>query len=201
MTANGYYHYDPTNFHGPLHFYLLFSGADPFWAPRAGRCACVALFSIASVVLALAYRPFLGRRAAGWAAMAWRCPRRWSFTGRYAIHESELLFFLMLAAWGFLGMAAEAESAISGPPGWDRRGILTKETYVIHLVAFYLGVRALLVCLSSSPGHAAPVPRFLGATRSIPRGENLSRARRAFLLRFGLDLKGLLGIVTTFATG
>src|ERR1700739_3270189 len=24
MTRQGFYHYDPTNFHGPLHFYVLF---------------------------------------------------------------------------------------------------------------------------------------------------------------------------------
>src|ERR1700761_7950524 len=24
MTIHGFYHYDPTNFHGPLHFYILF---------------------------------------------------------------------------------------------------------------------------------------------------------------------------------
>src|SRR5688500_11444002 len=24
MTSTGYYHYEPANFHGPLHFYILF---------------------------------------------------------------------------------------------------------------------------------------------------------------------------------
>ena len=24
MVRNGFYHYDPTNYHGPLHFYALF---------------------------------------------------------------------------------------------------------------------------------------------------------------------------------
>ena len=24
MTRNGFYRYDPTNYHGPLHFYILF---------------------------------------------------------------------------------------------------------------------------------------------------------------------------------
>src|SRR5829696_4835148 len=38
MTEQGFYHYDPTNFHGPLHFYLLFLAQTLFgrhaWALR-----------------------------------------------------------------------------------------------------------------------------------------------------------------------
>ena len=26
MRATGAYHYDPSNYHGPLHFYVLFTG-------------------------------------------------------------------------------------------------------------------------------------------------------------------------------
>jgi hypothetical protein len=42
MTKNGFYRYDPTNYHGPLHFYILFLSQTLFgrnvWALRhAGR--------------------------------------------------------------------------------------------------------------------------------------------------------------------
>ena len=36
MTKNGFYRYDPTNYHGPLHFYILFLVADALRAERLG---------------------------------------------------------------------------------------------------------------------------------------------------------------------
>src|SRR3954466_639495 len=51
MTHTGFYHYDPTNFHGPLHFYVLFVAQTLFgrheWALRLPLAlvstACVAM--------------------------------------------------------------------------------------------------------------------------------------------------------------
>ena len=39
MTRTGYYHYDPGNFHGPLHFYALFLSLT-FFGRMCGHCAC-----------------------------------------------------------------------------------------------------------------------------------------------------------------
>src|SRR4030095_13078844 len=55
ITKNGFYHYDPTNFHGPLHFYILFVMQTLFgreiWALRlplaVAGVGCVALLLFA----------------------------------------------------------------------------------------------------------------------------------------------------------
>src|ERR1700748_2652291 len=60
MTRQGYYHYDPTNFHGPLHFYVLFVAQTLLgrhvWALRLPVC----LVGVGCVMLTLAFRRFLG---------------------------------------------------------------------------------------------------------------------------------------------
>ncbi|HMJ07054.1 MAG TPA: hypothetical protein VK474_12410, partial [Chthoniobacterales bacterium] len=60
MTKTGFYKYDPTNYHGPLHFYILFVcqtllGRN-LWAIRLP----VVLASIFSVHLTLKFEPFVG---------------------------------------------------------------------------------------------------------------------------------------------
>src|SRR5471032_449372 len=51
LISTGYYHYDPTNYHGPLHFYILLIFKILFgrnlWALRLPA----ALFSFASLYL------------------------------------------------------------------------------------------------------------------------------------------------------
>ena len=39
MTRNGYFRYDPTNYHGPLHFYAVFLSQTSS-AAISGRCVC-----------------------------------------------------------------------------------------------------------------------------------------------------------------
>src|SRR3954467_11070449 len=55
---NGFYKYDPTNYHGPLHFYALMLSEALFgrnlWALRLP----VVLVSIASVWMTLKFEPF-----------------------------------------------------------------------------------------------------------------------------------------------
>ena len=53
MTRNGFYRYDPTNYHGPLHFYILLLSEALFgrhiWALRLP----VVLASIGSIFVTL----------------------------------------------------------------------------------------------------------------------------------------------------
>src|SRR5213594_2726301 len=104
MMKNGFYKYDPTNYHGPLHFYVLFLSQTLFgrnvWALRMPAV----LVSIASVWLTLRFDRFLGERACRWAAWAMAVSPGFVFYGRFAIHESEFVFFLMLFAWGMFGI-------------------------------------------------------------------------------------------------
>ncbi len=146
MTHNGFYHYDPTNFHGPLHFYVLF-----LFQTLLGRHVWVlrlpvALCSTACVALTLAYRRYFSVTTCRLAALAMAVSPAMIFYGRYAIHETSLLLALMGTVWGLLGMWQRGDRrdlwvAIAGVTGM----ILTKETYVIHLVALGLAVPVTMV--------------------------------------------------------
>ena len=179
MTREGFYHYDPSNFHGPMHFYLLFIAQALFgrhvWALRLP----VALISTGGVAMAFAFRRFVSERTCLVAALAMAVSPGMTFYGRYAIHEPELVFFMMLAIWGLAGLCGDgtaSSSASSGPgnkPLWAAAlgatgMILTKETYAIHFIAFALAFPALQVWERFSPSaestfHLAPrVDAFAG---------------------------------------
>src|SRR2546428_3166102 len=61
MVKTGFYKYDPTNYHGPLHFYVLLLSQTLFgrnlWALRLAGWAV----SITSVLLTLKFVPVFGR--------------------------------------------------------------------------------------------------------------------------------------------
>src|SRR5881227_1413244 len=70
MVRNGFYRYDPTNYHGPLHFYVLFLSQILFgrnlWALRLP----VVLVSISCVWLTLKFEPFVSRNVSRLPALA-----------------------------------------------------------------------------------------------------------------------------------
>ena len=139
MTRQGYYAYDPTNFHGPLHYYLLFVSQTLFgrslWALRMP----LVLVSTGCVGLVFAFRRQLGGAACGLAALAMAVSPACVFYGRYAIHESEFVFFLMLATWGLAGLCLEGGRGPLWAAGLGLTGaVLTKETYVVHFAAMAL---------------------------------------------------------------
>ncbi|CAN5642752.1 TIGR03663 family protein [soil metagenome] len=143
MTKNGFYRYDPTNYHGPLHFYVLFLSQTLFgrnlWALRMP----VVLASIACVWLTLRYEVIVGRTISRWAALAMAVSPAFVFYGRYSIHEVWLLLFQMVFVLGGLGLWRFGTSRYLWCTGMGLAGmILTKETYIIHLGSALL---ALLV--------------------------------------------------------
>jgi uncharacterized protein (TIGR03663 family) len=134
MVKNGFYKYDPTNYHGPLHFYVEFLFQTLLgrnvWALRLP----VVLVSILCVWLTLKFEPFVGRTAARVAAIAMAVSPGFVFYGRYSIHEVWLVLFSMLFILGLLGLWKFGTSnylwcAVMGLAGM----ILTKETYIIHI--------------------------------------------------------------------
>ncbi len=154
MTHQGYNAYDPTNFHGPLHFYILFVSQTLFgrslWALRMP----LVLFSTASVGMMLAFRRHLGIGACLLAALAMAISPAFSFYGRYAIHESAFVFFLMLATWGLAGLWSRGATTHLWATGLGITGaVLTKETYVVHL--FALGGAAAVVWWSGGRARVA----------------------------------------------
>jgi uncharacterized protein (TIGR03663 family) len=202
MTRQGYYHYDPTNFHGPLHFYVLFVAQTLFgrdiWVLRLP----IVLLSTACVGLVLAFRRYFDERACQLAALMMAVSPAMVFYGRYAIHETWLLFFLLLIAWGLPGLWRTGEKRFLWASALGVTGlILTKETYIIHLVAFLLAVPCLLAYERLSPS----VPwAFDGWKFSLREALTVLGVCLGLLLFFYtggfLDWSSLPGLWETFAT-
>ncbi len=134
MMKTGFYRYDPTNYHGPLHFYILFLSQALFgrhiWALRMP----VVLASIGSIFVTLKFEPLVGRRVSRIAALAMAVSPGFIFYGRYSIHEVWLLLFSMLFVLGLLGLWHFGTRGYLWCFGLGIAGmILTKETYIIHI--------------------------------------------------------------------
>src|SRR5437763_90301 len=134
MVKNGFYRYDPTNYHGPLHFYILFVCQTLLgrnvWAIRLP----VVLASIFSIHLTLKLEPFVGRNVSRLAALPLAISPGFVFYGRYAIHEVWLLLFSLLFILGLLGLWQRGTVRYLWFAGMGLAGMmLTKETYIIHL--------------------------------------------------------------------
>ncbi len=146
MTANGYYKYDPTNYHGPLHFYAVFLSQTLFgrhvWALRLPAI----LAGVLCVVAILRFRDFFGAAVARFAAVALAVSPAFVFYSRYSIHESWQVLFSIVFLWGLLGLWTTGSrrhffTAVLAATGL----VLTKETYLLHIGCFLLagGVLAL----------------------------------------------------------
>lgn len=156
ITETGFYSYDPTNYHGPLHMYAVFAAQKLFgreiWALRLPAV----LAGLAAVWLTLRFGRFLGANVARWAAAALAVSPAAVFYARYSIHESWLLAFLLLTAWGILELWKNGTRAgLCALAGGITGMILTKETYFIHLGCFALAIPTLLLWQKLSPSRPA----------------------------------------------
>jgi uncharacterized protein (TIGR03663 family) len=154
MVKNGFYKYDPTNYHGPLHFYVLLVSQTLFgrhvWALRLP----VVLVSITAVWLTLKFEPLVGKNVSRMAALAMAVSPAFVFYGRYSIHEVWLLLFSMMFILGLLGLWKFGTRGYLWCAGMGVAGmILSKETYVIHVGC---AVVAVGVCYVSN--KLKPVP-------------------------------------------
>ena len=201
MKHMGYYHYDPTNYHGPLHFYVLFLAQTLFgrhvWALRLP----LALVSLATVWLTLRFDRFLGRGAVLWAAAAMAISPGCVFYGRYAIHEYWLVFSLMLIAWGLAGLWKSGERQYLWAVWFGITGaVLTKETYVIHFVCCLLALPCVWVL-----GRVRPATESEGAAKQEWTWRDMALGALMFagLVVFFysgtfMDMEGLRGLYRTF---
>ena len=151
VVKNGFYRYDPTNYHGPLHFYVLLLFESLFgrnvWALRLP----VVLVSIGCVWLALKFEPLVGRNVARIAALAMAISPSFVFYGRYAIHEVWLELFSTMFILGLLGLWRLGTLSYLWYAGMGLAGmILTKETYAIHVACAVLAIPALAVSIALS---------------------------------------------------
>ncbi|PYK27657.1 MAG: hypothetical protein DME52_03230 [Verrucomicrobia bacterium] len=151
VVKNGFYRYDPTNYHGPLHFYVLLLFECLFgrnlWALRLP----VVLVSIGCVWLILKFEPLVGRNVSRIAALAMAISPGFVFYGRYAIHEVWLQLFSTMFILGLLGLWKFGRLNYLWCAGMGLAGmILTKETYAIHLACAILAIPTLAVSYALS---------------------------------------------------
>ena len=100
ILEDGYFTYDPTNYHGPLMFYMIhfvqfFTGFD-FISTRW----VAAIFSFLTIVI-LWYGPLRHRKAFRWASLLLLFSPAMGFFGRSGIHESSFVFFQVLGILSF----------------------------------------------------------------------------------------------------
>src|SRR6476619_3457782 len=62
MVKEGFYRYDPTNYHGPLHFYIIFLSQTLFGRNLYALRLPVVLASLFAVHFCFRFEPFVGRR-------------------------------------------------------------------------------------------------------------------------------------------
>src|SRR3984893_6246110 len=154
MVKNGFYRYDPTNYHGPLHFYVLWFSQTllgrNLWALRLP----VVLVSSACAWLALKFELLVGQTLSRMAALAMAVSPGFVFYGRYSIHEVWMLLFTMLFIFGLLALWKFGTRNYLWCVGLGIAGmILSKETYIIHIgcAAIGLGVCSIANWLSPKP--------------------------------------------------
>ncbi len=202
ITHTGIFQYDPSNFHGPLHFYVLFVAQTLLGrAPWVLRLP-LALASLGAVVLVLrGYRRFFPKSVCRWAALAMAVSPGMVFYGRYAIHESWLVLFQMIAVWGLLRLWQDGSRRGLWAVGMGVAGmILTKETWIIHGIALALAVPAIWLWERWSP--STPEPVAIQKWSAIEAG-NVAAVTLALIVFFYsaclLDPASLRGIFDAYA--
>ena len=103
-SKTGFYKYDPTNYHGPLHFYVLLHLANIVRTTRLGAAVAGGAGQHRAVWLTMKFEPLVGKTVSRMAALAMAVSPGFVFYGRYSIHEVWLLLFSMMFLLGLLGL-------------------------------------------------------------------------------------------------
>jgi len=137
VWANGYYHYDPTNYHGPLNIYTLFAFQALLGQNLYVLRLPTVLISLLSIYWITLFSSFIGRRTALIAALAMALSPANVFFGRYINIDTSLTFCAILITWGIIGLYQEGKSKYLWATGMGITGmILIKETYIINIIVF-----------------------------------------------------------------
>ncbi len=202
ITETGFYDYDPTNYHGPLHMYAVFAAQKLLGRDISALRLPSVLASLICVWLMLRFGRFIGPTAARWAAAAMAVSPACVFYGRYSIHESELLAFLLITTWGVLelwhhGSRRGLFAVVAGLTGM----ILTKETYFIHAGCLALAIPTLWLWQKLVPSRPAlPVAPRLWKARDLLGAVAVGAVLIvAFYSGFFLNWHGVTGLWETYA--
>ncbi|WP_413293101.1 TIGR03663 family protein [Bdellovibrio sp. HCB185ZH] len=140
MKINGFYKYDPTNYHGPLYFYLV-RAFTAIWGHSIEVLRSVpAVFSVASVMLFSFY--LIRSRAVRWSMMLFLFfSPAFLFYGRSGIHEMSFVFFQLLFALGMLRWSEKFDGTSLALLLTGVVGMATlKETFAITLASWVVGL-------------------------------------------------------------
>lgn len=202
MAANGFYHYDPTNYHGPLHFYAVFLSQTLFgrhlWALRLPAI----IAGVLCVWAILRFGEFFGARTARLAALALAVSPAYVFYGRYSIHESWQALFSILLLWGVLGLWKSGGRKYFFTAVFSVTGlVLTKETYLLHAASFALAGLVLWGWQRVLPSRPAqPVAGQLWTRDDAVLAAGISLLLIIFFYSGNfLDFASLKGLYQTFA--
>lgn len=102
IWRDGFYDYNPTNFHGPLYFYVLHTAEILLGRAIESFRVVNALLAVVLVWLIFDFRRYVGRTAIAAAALIAVSPA-FTFYGRYAIHETLYILGQVIFAYGRLG--------------------------------------------------------------------------------------------------
>ena len=177
MILNGYYSYDPTNYHGPFHFYVLwvfkFLFGRNLWALRLSASA----FGLAGVYLIARLKTYLGTFTAYGAAFLLAVSPGMTFYSRYGIHETELFFFSLVALHGFFRFRALRDKISVWLIGLGITGmVITKETFIVHLICFGLACLCLWLYekVVPSKNSTAPLIKASKGKRKAPQAAQVT---------------------------
>jgi hypothetical protein len=107
MRETGYYRYDPTNYHGPLHFYAVFLSQTLFGRSEWALRLPIIIVSVLCVAAMLRFREFFGRHASLLAATRSTNPGR--------------SFFPSCSSKASSGFGKPGNAASSSPPSPQSR--------------------------------------------------------------------------------
>lgn len=175
IWENGFFVYNPNNYHGPLLFYLFQISEKIFGVGIGSFRLVTALFSLLSIWLILKNGDLLGRYTSFFAASAVALSPGVTFFGRSAIHESPFVFFQILLVAGLLRTMGHTDRQ---GIAWSFAGflgcILLKETFVI-----------LVLSLLLAWGWSEFSPRIPWVDRKIefPPAPSLREVDKSFLLK------------------
>jgi uncharacterized protein (TIGR03663 family) len=146
LIGEGLYPYDPTNYHGPVPYYLIFffkflMGRN-IWALRAPSV----LMGIGCVYILTLFKDIFGKQIAYMAAAFLAFSPGMIFYCRYTPHEVGLLFFSLLAVLGYSRFVECRDRKSLWQMAMGIAGMAsTKETFSIHIICFCLALISLKI--------------------------------------------------------
>jgi uncharacterized protein (TIGR03663 family) len=199
----GFYKYDPTNYHGPLYFYLLQLGEVLLGPGAFGARLVTGLTQLAALALVLSWRRWLGG-AAAWGAALLAVSPAFVFYSRYAIHES--LFFLaevlVVHGWLWLQESASRRAALALVLG-AAAALATKETASVFLVtlaiAWALTASSQRLRPASLPVEGPPPPDAASLDDWLAVGGVAALALTLLFNGFNANPGGMLDFFTAHA--